>query len=143
MLIGDGTMPYPGNSRVLEAPDVAETDREIKVGKTRLLLGEAVVPTVSGLLDVAVCSGAGDVEIEGKVKDDCDKGKMMIDDKEETAVSAGEVADTVGLLGGATHLVQSVEVEVRVSVETVVVTSSNDVLPEVTRLVTGQVVNVV
>lgn len=37
----------------------------------------------------------------------------------------------------------TVEVEVRVTVEMVVVTSSNDVLPEVTRLVTGQVVKVV
>ena len=101
----------------------------------------AAVPGVSSLLDTAVCSGTGDVGLKGK--DDCDKGKMMIDDKEETAVSAGEVADTIGLLGGATHLVQSVDVEVRVSVEMVVVTSSNDVLPEVTRLVTGQVVNVV
>ena len=37
----------------------------------------------------------------------------------------------------------TVEVEVRVTVEMVVVISSNDVLPEVTRLVTGQVVKVV
>ena len=37
----------------------------------------------------------------------------------------------------------TVEVEVRVTVEMVVVTSSNDVLPEVTRLVIGQVVKVV
>ena len=143
VLIGDGTMPYPGNSRVLDAPEVAETVKETEVGKTKPLLGDAAVPAVSGLLDVAVCSGAGDIEIEGKVKDDCDKEKMMIDDTEETGVSAGEVADTVGLLGGATHLVQSVDVEVRVSVEMVVVTSLNDVLPEVTRLVIGQVVNVV
>ena len=143
VLIGDDTIPYPGNSRVLEAPDVAETVKETKVGKTRLLLGNAAVPAVSGLLDVAVCSRAGDVEIEGKLNDDCDKEKMMVDDTEEIGVSAGELADTVGLLGGATHLVQSVDVEVRVSVEMVVVTSSNDVLPEVTRLVTGQVVNVV
>lgn len=38
---------------------------------------------------------------------------------------------------------QRVDVEVRVMVEMVVVTSSNDELPEVTRLVTGQVVKVV
>ncbi len=94
-LVGEGTMPYPGNSRVLEAPDVAETVKETKLRKTRLLLGEAAVPGTSGLL------------------------------------------------GGATHLVHSVDVEVRVTVEMVVVTSSNDTLPEVTRLVTGQVVKVV
>lgn len=69
VLVGDGTMPYPGNSKMLE--------------------------------------------------------------------------DTAGLLGGATHLVHRVEVEVRVTVEMVVVISSKDVLPEVTRLVTGQVVKVV
>ena len=40
-------------------------------------------------------------------------------------------------------MVQSIDVEVRVMVEIVVVVSSNDVLPEVTRLVTGQVVKVV
>lgn len=79
VLVGDGTMPYPGNSRVLEVPAVAETVKET----------------------------------------------------------------TAGLLGGATHLVHSVDVEVRVTVEMVVVISSNDVLPEVTRLVTGQVVKVV
>lgn len=80
---------------MLEAPNVAETVKETKLGKTRLLLGEAAVP------------------------------------------------GTAGLLGGATHLVHSVDVEVRVTVDMVVVTSSNDVLPEVTRLVTGQVVKVV
>lgn len=67
----------------------------------------------------------------------------MEDCKEETAVSPGELEDNAGLLGGATHLVQRVDVEVRVTVEMVVVISSNDVLPEVTRLVTGQVVKVV
>ena len=61
----------------------------------------------------------------------------------KTAVSPGELEDTAGLLGGATHFVHSVDVEVRVTVEIVVVVSSNDVLPEVTRLVTGQVVKVV
>lgn len=59
------------------------------------------------------------------------------------AVSPGELEDTAGLLGGATHLVHNVDVEVRVMVETVVVISSNDLLPEVTTLVTGQVVKVV
>lgn len=67
----------------------------------------------------------------------------MEDGKEVAAVSLGELEDNAGLLGGATHLVQSVDVEVRVTVEMVVVISSNDVLPEVTRLVTGQVVKVV
>lgn len=65
---------------------------------------------------------------------------MVKDGKEETAVSPGE---TAGLLGGATHFVHNVDVVVRVMVEMIVVISSNDVLPEVTRLVTGQVVNVV
>lgn len=67
----------------------------------------------------------------------------MEDGKEETAVSLKELEDIAGLLGGATHLVQSVDVEVRVMVEMVVVISSNEVLPEVTRLVIGQVVKVV
>lgn len=61
----------------------------------------------------------------------------------KTAVSPGELEETAGLLGGATHFVHSVDVEVRVTVEIVVVVSSNDVPPDVTRLVTGQVVKVV
>ena len=134
VLVGDGTMPYPGNSRVLEAPEVAETVKETKLGKTRLLIGEAAVPGTSDLLE-RVAEG---IEIDG-----CDKEKMIRDGKEETADSAGELDDTAGLLGGATHLVQSVDVVVRVTVEMVVVISSNDVLPEVTRVVTGQVVKVV
>ena len=47
------------------------------------------------------------------------------------------------LFGGATHLVQTVEVDVRVSVEMVVVTFSISELPEVTVFVTGHVVRVV
>ena len=47
------------------------------------------------------------------------------------------------LFGGATHLVQMVEVDVRVSVEMVVVTFSIFELPEVTVFVTGHVVTVV
>ena len=47
------------------------------------------------------------------------------------------------LVGGATHLVQRVEVDVRVIVEMVVVTFSISELPEVTVLVTGHVVRVV
>ena len=98
ILTGDGTMPYPGNSRVLEAPDVAETVNETKLGKTRLLLGELDVPDTSGLLEMAVCSGitgivfvnrvaerppvpcapaAEDVEIDSRVKDGCDKEMMV------------------------------------------------------------------
>ena len=76
VLVGDGTMPYPGNSRVLEAPEVAETVKETKLGKKRLLLGEAAVPGTSGLLERA----AEDIEIDG-----CDKEKMIRDGKEETA----------------------------------------------------------
>ena len=123
-------MPYPGNSRVLEVPDAAESVKATALGM-RLLLGEAAVLGTSCLLEMAVCSGIDDKE------------QMMRDGKEETAVSPGDVEDTAGLLGGATHLVHSVDVEVRVIVEMVVVISSNDVLPEVTRLVTGQVVKVV
>lgn len=164
VLIGDGTMPYPGKLRVLEAPDVTETVNETKLGKTRLLLGALGVPYTSDLLEVAVGSGitgmvfvnreverppvpgalaAEDVEIDSRVNDGCEKEMMVEEGKEETAVSPGELEDTAGLLGGATHLVQRVDVEVRVMVEMVVVTSSNDELPEVTRLVTGQVVKVV
>ena len=47
------------------------------------------------------------------------------------------------LFGGATHLVQIVEVDVRVTVEIVAVTFSIADLPDVTVLVTGQVVKVV
>ena len=47
------------------------------------------------------------------------------------------------LIGGATHFVQRVEVDVRVSVEMVVVTFSISELPEVTVFVTGHVVRVV
>ncbi len=163
VLVGEGTMPYPGNSRVLRAPDVAETVKETKLGKIRLLLGEAAVLDTSGLLVTAVCNGitdvefmskvAGrppvpcasateDVEIDGRNNEGWAEGMMIKESTEET-VSPDEVGDTAGLLGGATHLVQSVDVEVRVTVEMVVVISSNDVLPEVTRLVTGQVVKVV
>lgn len=164
VLVGDGTMPYPGNSRVLETRDAAETVKETKLGKTRLLLGEVAVLGTSGLLEIAVCSeltgmvfvkrmaestpvpgtsAVEDLEIDGRLDDGCDKEYMMEDGKEVAAVSLGELEDNAGLLGGATHLVQSVDVEVRVTVEMVVVISSNDVLPEVTRLVTGQVVKVV
>ena len=56
VLVGDGTMPYPGNSGVLEVPEVAETVKETKLGKIRRLLGEAAVPSDSGLLETAACS---------------------------------------------------------------------------------------
>ena len=164
VLTGDGTMPYPGNSRVDEAPDVPKTVKETALGKTRPLLEEPAVLGTSGWLETAVCSGIGvmvfvnrvaeklpepcalaaeKVEINGRVNVGCDKDIMVKDGKEEAAVSPGELEDRAGLLGGATHFVQSVDVEVRVTVEIVVVVSSNEVLPEVTRLVTGQVVKVV
>ena len=47
------------------------------------------------------------------------------------------------LFGGVTHLVQRIEVDVRVSVEMVVVTFSISELPEVIVFVIGHVVNVV
>ena len=56
-------------------------------------------------------------------------------------VSAGGVV--VGVLGGGTHLVQTVEVLVRVRVETVVVVSTEVEEPVVMVLVTGHVVRVV
>ena len=72
---------------------------------------------------------------------------MLKDSNRELADSpgelGGELGETAGWLGGATHLVHTVDVEVRVTVDMVVVTSSNEMLPEVTRLVTGQVVKVV
>ena len=55
--------------------------------------------------------------------------------------SAGGVLD--GVSGGGTHLVQTVEVLVRVTVEMVLVVSIVVEEPDVTVLVTGQVVNVV
>ena len=164
ILIGDGTMPYPGKSRVPEVPDVPKTVKETELGKSRPLFEEPAVPGTSGWLETVVCSGisgmvlvngvaarlpvpcapnAEEVETNGRVNDGCDSDIMAKDDKEDAAVSPGEIEDGTGLLGGATHFVQSVDVEVRVTVEIVVVVSSNDVLPEVTRLVTGQVVKVV
>ena len=56
--------------------------------------------------------------------------------------SEAEVVSGV-LFGGATHLVQTVEVDVRVSVEIVVVTFSISELPELTVFVMGHVVRVV
>ena len=164
VLTGDGTIPYPGNSRVPEASDVPKTVKETGLGKTRPLLEEPALPGTSGWLETAVCSGingmvfvngvaerplvpyaaaAEEVETNGRNTDDCDKDRTVEYGKEEAAVSPGELEDSAGLLGGATHFVQRVEVEVRVTVEIVVVVFSNDVLPEVTRLVTGQVVKVV
>ena len=157
-------MAYPGNSRELEATDVAETVKEAIPGNEKPPFGAGVVPGNSGLLEVTVCSGitdmvfvsgtagrlpvpsapaADDVNVTGRVDGACDKRKMLTDGVKEKAVSRGELEDTAGLLGGATHLVQRMDVEVRVTVEMVVMVSSNEVLPEVTRLVTGQVVNVV
>ena len=85
-------VPYPGNSRVLEVPETAETVRETRLGKTRFLLVEAAVLGTSGLLEMAVPTGitgtvfvrrmaerppvpgAENVEIDGRVNDGCDKG---------------------------------------------------------------------
>lgn len=88
---------------MLELPDVAKTVNETKLGKTRLRLGEAVVPATSGLLEMAVCSGIADtvfvkgmaetppvpstpatedVEIDGNVDDGCGKEYIVKDDKE-------------------------------------------------------------
>ncbi len=64
------------------------------------------------------------------------------------AGAAGEDAGALGLAvgvagAGATHLVQIVEVEVVRTVETLWVTSTDVLVPDVWVLVTGQVVNVV
>ena len=101
------------------------------------------VNRVAERLPVPCAPAAEEVEVNGRVNDGCDKDMMVKYGKEEAAVSPGELEDSAGLLGGATHFVQSVDVVVRVTVEIVVVVSSNEVLPEVTRLVTGQVVKVV
>ena len=69
---------------------------------------------------------------------------MVNDGKVRLVDTPAEVIDiSEELLGGATHLVQMVEIEVRVTVETVVVTSCIAVVPEMTVFVTGQVVRVV
>lgn len=62
------------------------------------------------------------------------------------AGAAGEDAGALGLavgVAGATHLVQMVEVEVVRTVETLWVTSTEVLVPDVWVLVTGHVVNVV
>ena len=67
VLIGDGTMPYPGNSRVLDAPNVAEMVKETELGKIRPLLGELAVPGTSGWLEMPVCSGTAGMLLVNKV----------------------------------------------------------------------------
>ena len=87
-------MPYPGNSRVLETPAVAEAIKETKLGKPTTLLEGAAVPGTSGLLEMPVCNGIigmvfvermaerppvpsvsarEDVEIDNRTKDGCGK----------------------------------------------------------------------
>ena len=69
---------------------------------------------------------------------------MVNDGKVGMTVTPADATDVCEkLIGGATHLVQTVEIDVRVTVETVVVTSWISVVPELTVLVTGQVVKVV
>lgn len=76
-----------------------------------------------------------------KLHEGCVKGCRIDEGKLEKTVSSPEVEGISGLLfGGATHLVQIVEVDVRVTVEILVVTFSIAELPDVTVLVTGQVV---
>ena len=98
VLTGDGTMPYPGNSRVPELPNVPMTVKETELGRTRPLLEEPAVPGTSGWLETVVCSGisgmvfvngvaerlpvpctpvAEEVEINGRVNDGCDKDMMV------------------------------------------------------------------
>ena len=48
ILTGDGTMPYPGNLRVLEAPEVPKMVKETELGKPRPVLEEPTVPGTSG-----------------------------------------------------------------------------------------------
>ena len=76
-----------------------------------------------------------------KLHEGCIKGCTIDEGKLEKTVSSPEVEGISGLLfGGATHLVQIVEVDVRVTVEILVVTFSIAELPDVTVLVTEQVV---
>ena len=85
--------------------------------------------------------------LEGKENppDVCVKGYMTDEAKVGMEAVAFDDDETVSgeLLGGATHFVQIVEIDVRVMVEMVVVISCIELLPEMTVLVTGQVVNVV
>lgn len=114
MPVGNGTTLYPGISRELEALNVADTVKDTAVGKPKPLLEENAVPTleISGLLD-----GLGN-PAEGCV------GEETTDDTGVgTAIVPTDNGDVSGrLLGGATHRVQMVEIDVRVTVETVVVT---------------------
>ena len=112
---GNGTILNPGIWRELVAPKVGVTVRDTAVGKAGPLLGKGAVPMldISGLLDTL------DRPAEG-----CVKGKTT----EELGVGAeisptddSNVFDTI--FGGATHFVQMVETDVRVMVESVVVTS--------------------
>lgn len=99
-----------------------------------------------GAPSVSVCPVLDEVEGLGVVKPvaGCVKEKMMTDGREEVCDSpADDEGNSDLLLGGATHLVQMVEVDVRVTVETTIVTSSVALVPEMTVLVTGHVVNVV
>lgn len=102
--------------------------------------------TITGANPVPIFPVSDDVEAleGGKPVAGCVNEKMMTDGREEVVVAPADVEGSDGLpLGGATHLVHMVEVDVRVTVETAVVTSSKAVVPEATVLVTGHVVKMV
>lgn len=108
-LVGDGTIPYPGSE--MNEPEVAETVNDTLLGKLnpiKRLDGDAAVPEwgISGLLDCKI------PEV-GCVRAENDKVTSLVTEDNPASV-----------LGGAMHLVQIVEVDVRVTVEMVVVISS-------------------
>ncbi len=79
--------------------------------------------------------GAG--AVVGEFDDTGELGPAVVE-----GVAAGALGLETGVVG-ATHLVQIVEVEVVRTVETLCVTSTEVLVPDVCVLVTGQVVNVV
>ena len=129
-------MLYPGIRRDLEVLRIAETVNDTRLGKPGPLEGEAAVPKldISGMRD----------NNPGKPAEGCVDAWMMIDGKVEMKVipaDVGIISDEP--LGGATHFVHMVEIEVRVTVDKLVVTSWISLVPELIVLVTGQVVKVV
>lgn len=116
VLAGDGTAAYPLNPPEAEFVKVAGTVKDTALRKPRPLLDEAVigVPGISGLLDAWA-----------RPADGCVREYMTDDESVVVAVIPTDVRDEMVLaLGGAMHLVQIVEVEVRVTVEITDVTFS-------------------
>ena len=119
-----------GSAKVVGGDDEARmggTDERDEAGRVDVIGGgdKARLSTLAGEFDVAgVCEVGGVDELEDAGEPD-----------------ATWVVDGVDI--GATHLVQIVEVDVRITVETCVVICSVGVPSDVTVLVTGHVVKVV